>query len=70
MLVLSRKVGEAIQIDENVEVCIIEAGNGIVKIGISAPKDVKVLRKELIDEVKKQNQEAIIDVESLIKKLK
>ncbi len=70
MLVLSRKVGEAIQIDENVEVCIIEVGNGIVKIGINAPKDVKVLRKELIDEVKKQNQEAIIDVESLIKKLK
>lgn len=70
MLILSRKIGETIIIDENIEVCIMESSNGIVKLGISAPKNVKVLRKELINEVKIQNQESIKNVENLIKKLK
>lgn len=70
MLVLARKIGETIVIDENIEVCIMETSNGVVKLGISAPKNVKILRKELINEVKMQNQESILNVESLIKKIK
>ena len=48
MLILSRLVGERILIGDNVEVEVIEAGYGKVRLGITAPRDVKVLRKELL----------------------
>jgi carbon storage regulator len=48
MLVLSRRAGESIQIGDDITITIIKAGNN-VRIGIDAPKDVTVLRKELTD---------------------
>lgn len=48
MLVLSRKQGEAIMIGE-VEITIVRVTGGAVRVGINAPKEVKILRKELID---------------------
>lgn len=47
MLVLSRKVGEEIVIGGNIRIVITKLENGRVKIGVDAPKDVKVLRSEL-----------------------
>ncbi len=47
MLVLSRKSGESIWINDNIEVRIVEVSNDKVKVGINAPKDVKILRSEL-----------------------
>jgi carbon storage regulator len=47
MLVLSRKPGEAIWIDETIEVNILEIQGNRVRLGISAPLDVSVLRSEL-----------------------
>lgn len=47
MLILSRKVGETLLINDNIEIKIIEVNGDKVKIGIDAPKNVKVLRKEL-----------------------
>lgn len=47
MLVLSRKVGEAIRIGNDVEVVVLGSHNGRVKIGISAPRHVGVFRGEL-----------------------
>jgi carbon storage regulator len=47
MLVLSRKVGERILIGDNVVVQVLEAGRGRVRLGISAPAGVTVLRSEL-----------------------
>jgi carbon storage regulator len=47
MLVLSRKVGEAIRIGDDIEVVVLGAHNGRVKIGISAPRHVDVFRGEL-----------------------
>jgi carbon storage regulator len=70
MLVLTRKAGQSILIDGNIEVCILEVSEGAIKIGINAPKSVKVLRKEIISEVKNQNIESIKDIGDLIKKLK
>lgn len=59
MLVLTRKKGQVIQIGKDIEIHIVSIEGDQIKIGISAPKDVVVLRKELIEEVRKSNQEAV-----------
>lgn len=52
MLVLTRKSEETIVIGDDVVVKVIRTGNGSVKLGIVAPKDVRVLRGELLPESK------------------
>ena len=47
MLVLSRKIEEAISIDGNIRVVVLSVRNGTVKLGVEAPKTVSVLREEL-----------------------
>ncbi len=47
MLVLSRKVGESIFINESIRVTVVQASNGRIRLGIDAPPEVKVLREEL-----------------------
>jgi carbon storage regulator len=48
MLVLSRKVGESILINESIRVTVVQsARNGRIRLGIDAPPEVKVLREEL-----------------------
>ena len=61
MLVLSRKAGQSILIGHNIEVKIIEVQGDQIKIGINAPKDISILRKELMDEVRKANRDAVVD---------
>lgn len=58
MLILSRKVGEAVVLDEKVTVRIIDISKGVVRIGFEAPNDMLILREELEEEVKKANIEA------------
>jgi len=60
MLVLSRKPGQAILIGENIEIQIIEIQGEQIRIGINAPRDITIVRKELIDEVKQTNREAVV----------
>lgn len=48
MLVLSRKPGEEICIDERISVTVVSVQGGRVRLGIAAPADIRVLRKELI----------------------
>ncbi|MGB9780535.1 carbon storage regulator CsrA [Caldanaerobacter sp.] len=74
MLILTRKIGQSIIIGENVEVKIVSIEEGKVKLGITAPKEVTVLRKELI-EVMDENikaagvsKEALKEIEKFIKK--
>lgn len=50
MLVLTRKVTEVICIGEDVRVRIIDIGRGRVQIGIEAPKNVRVIRKEVLSD--------------------
>ena len=59
MLALTRKKGEALVINNNVEVTILEIRGDQVKIGISAPKDVPIYRKEVYLQIQKENEEAI-----------
>ena len=49
MLALSRKQGESIMIGGNIEITVLEITKERVKIGISAPKDVNIIRSELRD---------------------
>lgn len=59
MLVLTRKKDEGIIIGDNIEISIVKIEDGSVKIAINAPKEVSILRKELVEEVKNENKEAI-----------
>ena len=47
MLVIRRRVGESFLIDANIEVQVLEVGPTQVKLGITAPKDIPILRKEV-----------------------
>ena len=58
MLALSRKKNEAIIVNNNVEITILEIKGDQVKIGISAPKEVPVYRKEVYLQIQNANQEA------------
>lgn len=55
MLVLSRKIDESIVIADNIVVKVISVDKGVVKLGIDAPKDISIIRSELIEYVKKSN---------------
>lgn len=48
MLVLTRKVNEEILIGDNIRIKIVDIGNGRIRLGISAPREVTVLRDEVI----------------------
>ena len=58
MLVLTRKSGEAICIGDEIELVITEITKGAVRLGIKAPKDTLVYRKEVYDRILLENQEA------------
>lgn len=72
MLVLSRKNGESLMINGDIEVTILDVSNDVVKIGIKAPKEVGILRKELYTEVEQMNLSAegsAISTEALLLQL-
>ena len=52
MLILSRKAGQKIIINDNIIVSILDTGNGNVKIGIEAPPEAKIYREEIYQAVK------------------
>ena len=58
MLILSRKKDESVIIDDNIEITIIGIENGRVRIGIDAPSDIEILRKELYIQVEDINKSA------------
>lgn len=71
MLVVTRKKGESILIGDDIEVSVSKIEDGSVKIAISAPKDVTILRKEIYKQVEDANKNAIkanLDVLKNIKK--
>lgn len=56
MLILSRKNGQKIIINDNIEITILESKNDNCKIAIEAPRDVKVYREEVYKQIKNSNQ--------------
>ncbi len=59
MLVLNRKKDESIIIGNNIEVRVLKTGKNFVEIGIDAPKNVSIYRKEIFLQIQKKNIEAI-----------
>ncbi len=59
MLALTRKKGEALVINNNIEITILEVKGDQVKIGIAAPKEVPVYRKEVYLQIQEANKEAM-----------
>ena len=59
MLALSRKKKEAIVINNNIEITILEVKGDQVKIGINAPKEVPIYRKEVYKQIQDANKEAV-----------
>lgn len=59
MLALSRKKNEALVINNNIEITVLEIKGEQVKIGINAPKEVPVYRKEVYVQIQKANEEAM-----------
>ena len=70
MLVLSRKKGETIKIGDDIEITIVATANDQVKIGIQAPKNIEILRKELFEEIQDENKAASASVVNLLTNIK
>lgn len=56
MLILTRKVGESIMIGESVEVKVLGLRAGQIKLGIEAPKDLKVHREEIYERIRAEEE--------------
>ena len=58
MLVLTRKTGEAIQIGDDIEITVVSIKGDQIKLGINAPKNIEIHRKEIYLEIQKENEDA------------
>ncbi|WP_373844445.1 carbon storage regulator CsrA [Clostridium sp.] len=70
MLVISRKKGESVLIGENIEITVTKIEEGTVKLSISAPRSITILRKELYREIEEENKNSAASDISILKKLK
>jgi carbon storage regulator len=61
MLVLTRREGECFTLGDDIEIEILDIKPGVIRVGIRAPRSVRVMRSELIAAVAASNQEAVID---------
>ena len=59
MLALTRKKGESLVINNNIEISILEVRGDQIKIGITAPKDVPIYRKEVYKQIQEGNRASV-----------
>lgn len=65
MLILTRKKDESLIINGNIEVRIVAIDDGKVKLGIDAPREVEIHRKEIFEKIENENKEAIVSNDPL-----
>ena len=58
MLVLTRKIGESIKINEDVKITVIDVKGKNIRLGIEAPRETKIYREEVFLRIKEENQTA------------
>ena len=58
MLVLTRKIGESIKINDDVKITIVDVKGKNIRVGIEAPKETKIYREEVFLKIKKENKSA------------
>ena len=58
MLVLARKIGESIQINDDVKITVIDIQGKSIRLGITAPQDTKIYREEVFLKIKEENRSA------------
>jgi carbon storage regulator len=59
MLVLTRKLGESIAIDDHIKIVVVQIKGKQVRLGIQAPKETKIHREEFYQSIQAQNKEAL-----------
>jgi len=59
MLVLSRRPGQSVLIGPEIEVFVLEVNGSQVRVGINAPRRIRVLRRELLNQIENENQRAV-----------
>lgn len=70
MLVITRKEGESLLIGDNIKINITKINDGSVKIAIDAPKDMTILRSELVKAIEEENKLACNSDFSILKDIK
>ncbi|MNO64066.1 hypothetical protein D3C76_547880 [compost metagenome] len=65
MLVLTRKKGESIVIQNNIVITVLSVEGDVLKIGISAPEEIDIYRKEIFDAIQQNNQSAVMNLEAI-----
>jgi carbon storage regulator len=73
MLVLTRKLGESIAIDDHIKIVVVQIKGKQVRLGIKAPKETKIHREEVYQAIQEQNKVAsqtdLSDISNLSKEL-
>lgn len=66
MLVLTRKTGETLMLGEDIQVKVISIDGDQVKIGIEAPKSLKIYRREVYEAIQRENEAALENIDLTI----
>ncbi|MCL2048299.1 MAG: carbon storage regulator CsrA [Defluviitaleaceae bacterium] len=69
MLALTRKKGESIIIGDNIEIVVLSTSGEQVRIGILAPKNITVHRKEVFEQIQNENKEATQSLKSKVQEV-
>jgi carbon storage regulator len=69
MLVLSRRAGESVVLGEDITITVLEVRGDVVRVGIDAPRSLKVHRAELLEQLEEENRQAASPSEDVVAKL-